>query len=43
MRQTRHWRNLILAVVLATFCFGGSCECKTRSQGGVAAPRAAHR
>jgi hypothetical protein len=27
----RHWRNLALATILASFCFGGSCECKAKA------------
>jgi hypothetical protein len=39
----RHWRNVVLIAIVAAFCFGGSCECKTRSHGPVGAPRATGR
>ena len=31
----RHWRNLILVMVLAALCFGGSFTCKASTHGGV--------
>jgi hypothetical protein len=39
----RHWRNFAIAAVVAVFCFGGSCECKTKSSRGVAPARALSR
>ena len=27
--QTRRWRNLLLAMLVAAFCFGGTFVCKT--------------
>jgi hypothetical protein len=26
----KYWRSFLLAVIAATFCFGGSCECKAK-------------
>jgi hypothetical protein len=40
----QHWRNLFLAGVVAIICFGGSCECKSKTtHAPVGAPRAVSR
>jgi hypothetical protein len=28
-RKYKHWRNLLLAVIVAVLCFGGSFTCST--------------